>query len=205
VHAVCVAHTNIPRELYSTRCTMPSLVCLTVHQYFAHAPFTKLSCDNIYPHCACTNKTPLYSTNTTHTTRAIIIFLWTPKIYCAHLHTNIFPRDAQNLVHTPTFFHAVSNFYRAHLHTNIFPCSVEFLHISRFYRATCIFSVPTHAHSFLCASIPCEFYCRNWGFFLTFSPIHHGNSATMKFVQFHLDNTNSTSATKNRFGLTFLE
>jgi hypothetical protein len=74
-----------------------------------------------------------------------------------------------------------------------------------FHCASCIFSAPTCAHSFLCASIPREFRCRNWGFFLTFSPIYHRHSATMKFIQFHPDNTNSTSATTNHCGLTFLE
>jgi hypothetical protein len=65
--------------------------------------------------------------------------------------------------------------------------------------------VPICTHSFLCASIPREFRYRNWGFFLNFSPIYHRHSETMKFVQFHPDNTNSTFATTNHCGLTFLE
>jgi hypothetical protein len=83
--------------------------------------------------------------------------------------------------YTPTFFRTVSKFLS---HTNIFPRSVQFLYITSFYCASCIFSAPTYAHSFFCASIPREFHCRNWGFFLTFSQFHHRHSTTMKFPQF---------------------
>jgi hypothetical protein len=110
-----------------------------------------------------------------------------PK-FSAHTRTPTFFRAAPKFS-TPIFFRAVPNFYIS----------------QAFYCASCIFSAPTCAHSFLCASIPREFRCRNWGFCLTFSPIYHRHSATMKFVQFHPDNTNSTSATTNRCGLTFLE
>jgi hypothetical protein len=90
-------------------------------------------------------------------------------------------------------------------------CTLKFFHAvptftyTSFHCASCIFSAPTCAHSFLCASIPREFRCRNWGFFLTFSPIYHRHSTTMKFIQFHPDNTSSTYATTNRCKLTFLE
>jgi hypothetical protein len=40
-------------------------------------PLTKLSWDNIYPHCVRTKKIPLRSTNTAHTTQAIIMCLHT--------------------------------------------------------------------------------------------------------------------------------
>jgi hypothetical protein len=143
--------------------------------------------------------------------------------YCS-VHTNIFPHGTQNLVAhtcTLTFFYVAPKF-SAHTRTLTFFCvapkfsartsmpiscprSAEFYLSQAFHCASCIFSAPTCAHSFLCASIPHEFHCRNWGFCLTFSPIYHRHSATMKFVQFHPDNTSSTYATTNRCKLTFLE
>jgi hypothetical protein len=107
-------------------------------------------------------------------------------------HTNIFSAGAQNLVRTPAhqhfstrcqifsvrsstplFFRAIPNFYLVHPHANIFLRNAK-SHLSQYFHcATCNFSAPNCAHSPLCASIPREFCCRNWGFFLTFSPIHH--------------------------------
>jgi hypothetical protein len=132
-----------------------------------------------------------------------------------------FSARRQFLARTPIFFSAVPNFsthtctpiffcatpnFSARTHTPIFFRVAPKFYISQaFHWASCIFSAPTCAHSFLCSSIPREFHCRNWGFFLNFSPIYHRHSATMKFVQFHLSNTSSTSGTTNRCGLTLLE
>jgi hypothetical protein len=122
---------------------------------------------------------------------------------------------------TPTFFRAVPNF-SARTNTPIYFCAVpkfsvctstpiffpivpNFYISQAFYCASCIFSVPTYAHTFLCVSIPREFCYKNWGFFLTFSPSYHIHSTTVNFSQFHSDNTNSTYETTNHCGLTFLE
>jgi hypothetical protein len=53
-----------------------------------HAPLTKLACDNIYPHCSCTNKISLCSVNTTHTTHTIIMRAPTSHISIMHAPLN---------------------------------------------------------------------------------------------------------------------
>jgi hypothetical protein len=82
-----------------------SLVCPPPCTSTLRAPLTKLSCDNIYPHCACTNKIPLRSVNTVHTMRAIIMCVHTMCQYYACA-TQSTPCNAKFSAHThaPKFF-----------------------------------------------------------------------------------------------------
>jgi hypothetical protein len=213
---------------HSTHCTMQNFITPLTRSNTLRALLTKLSCDNIYPQCACTNKIFLQSRNTAHTMHAIIMHVHTMHQYytcitqstlrnakfsaCTHMpiffrtmpnfsvrtHMPIFFNTTPNFsertrmliffhatpnfsmrTYTPIFFRATPNF-RARTRTPIFfyvapnfsahTRTTIFFHISQsFHCASCIFSAPTYTHSFLCASIPCEFHCRNWGFFLTFS------------------------------------
>jgi len=77
------------------------------------------------------------------------------KFKCAHPHNVIF--------FAIPLCTAQHKFKCAHLCTNIFHASQDF------HCTSCIFSAHTYARSFLYASIPREFHCRNWGFCQNFS------------------------------------
>jgi hypothetical protein len=227
----CCAQFLYRTLIFHTHFTLRVAPCQSlVHPY--RAPLTKLSCDNIYPHCAHTNQTPLHSAHTVHTTRTIIMCVHTahtllcvctqrnakfntctrtPTFFRAaskfsvHTHTPTFFRAASKFsahtrtpifflaapnfsvcAHTTTFFYAAPKFsvctrtpiffrvtpnFNARTGTpTFFRAAPSFYTSLLFYCASCIFSAPTYAHSFLCASIPCEFHSRNSGFFLTFFP-----------------------------------
>jgi hypothetical protein len=66
LHAIFVSCTDIPHTFHSMHCTMPEFSMLQPHTNTLHTPLTKLSCNNIYPYCACTNQTPLCFANTAH-------------------------------------------------------------------------------------------------------------------------------------------
>jgi hypothetical protein len=51
-----VSRTNIPHAFYSTCCTMPKFSTSPPRTSTPRTPLTKLSRDNIYPHCVHTNK-----------------------------------------------------------------------------------------------------------------------------------------------------
>ena len=67
----------MPRTFHSTCYFMPKFSTPPPRTNTLCAPLTKLSRDNIYPHCACTNTFSLHSANTVHTTRAIIMCVHT--------------------------------------------------------------------------------------------------------------------------------
>jgi hypothetical protein len=193
MHAIFVSYVDILHAFHSIRCTMPKFIMPPLHTTMLHAPLTKLSHDNIYPHRACIKKTPMRSTNTMHTTCTIIMFVhsactllcictqhnakfsvqthtptffrvekkfsartYTQTYFCAtpkfsvHTCTPTFFRAAEKFSAcnwTPTFFCAVPNLVHAPAHQHFYISQVV-------YYTSCIFSVPTCAHSFLCASIP---------------------------------------------------
>jgi hypothetical protein len=200
LHAVFVSCSNIPCTFHYMHCTMPKFSISPLCTNTLHAPLTKLLHDNIYPHCTCTNQTPLRSTNTTHTMHAIImcvhtahtllcvctpcnakfnvhtctpIFFHAAPNFSARSHTPIFFHAVPKFItrtSTPLFFHVVPNFSARTSMPTFFPVEPNFYISHAFYYGSCIFSVPTCTHSFLCASIPREFQCRNWGFSLNVSP-----------------------------------
>jgi hypothetical protein len=113
---------NIPRAFHSTRCTMPNFSTPPPRTNTLCAPLTKLSCDNIYPHCACTNKIPLCSANTVHTTCAIIMCVHTARALlcvCTCKRTSIMHVSPQSAL-------ARNAKFSVHPHTNIFPCGAKF-------------------------------------------------------------------------------
>jgi hypothetical protein len=88
--------TLIFHAFHSTRCTMPKFSMPPPRTNTLRAPLTKLSRDNIYPHCARTNQTPLRSANTAH--HAPLLCVCTPcnAPYCicvctphAHQHLHV--------------------------------------------------------------------------------------------------------------------
>jgi hypothetical protein len=161
VAQIFVSHTDIPHTFHSTCCTMPNFSMPPPHTNTLHAPLTKLSRDNIYPHCTRTNQTPLRSANTVHTTHAIIMCVHTTcTLLCictlcnakfsAHPHTNMH----QNLVrvhHTPTFFRAVPKFSARTRTPTFFHTVPKFsahTHTPTFFRAVPKFSARTHTPTF---------------------------------------------------------
>jgi hypothetical protein len=85
-----VSHTNIPHAFHSTRCTMPKFSTPPLRNNTLRVPLTKLSRDNIYPHCARTNKIPLRYVNIAHTTCAIFLCVHTAHtllLMCHSIHT----------------------------------------------------------------------------------------------------------------------
>jgi hypothetical protein len=247
-------------------------------------PLIKWSRDNIYPHCACTNKIPLHSSNTTHNTHTIIMHAHTMHASIMRAHTTHISimhvplnmhRAMLNLVrtHAQEYFSHITTLHRAtpklsaHTHTPIFsalyhstpqsakfkcahPCTnifrslplctaqhqIEvrttvcqyFMCLNTMHHTAPNFSMRSHTplisthhnlftahHAFLvCTPTHIHFYAHQFlvnsateteAFAKIFLNFHHRHSATMKFVQIHLNKTNSTSATKNRCWLTFLE
>jgi hypothetical protein len=64
---------------------------------------------------------------------------------------------------------------------------------------------PAHIHFFYAHQLLVNSAAEIGAFAKPFTNFHHRHSATIKFVQFHPDNTNSTSTTTNRCWLTFME
>jgi hypothetical protein len=135
-----VSHANILCALHSMCCTMPKFSMPPPCTSTLRAPLIKLSRDNIYPHCACTNKIPLCSVNTAHTMCAIIMCVHTAKFSAsiiAACATQSAPCNAKFSAHTlprmPIFC--------AHPRTNIF-------RITTLHRAMPNLSVHTRAPIF---------------------------------------------------------
>jgi hypothetical protein len=137
---------------------MPKFSMSRLRTKTLRAPLTKLSCDNIYPHCACSYQTPLCCANISHNTHAIIMNVHTVHTSYAYAHCTMlnlarapahqhFFARRQNLVRAPACQYLVAQ-------CRILPITIFSLHIMHF-------SAPIYAHSFLCASIPPEFCCRN--------------------------------------------
>jgi hypothetical protein len=70
-------------------CTMPKFSTPTPRTSSLRAPLTKLSCDNIYSHCMCTNKIPLCYVNTAHTTCTISMSVHTACASITHAPLNL--------------------------------------------------------------------------------------------------------------------
>jgi hypothetical protein len=122
--------------------------------------------------CVCAPRNAKFSARS----RTPTFFHATPK-FSVRTHTPTFFRATPKFsarTYTPTFFRAVPKFsartrtpilfrttpkFGAHQHANIFPCNAQFYISQDFHYASCIFSAPTCANSFLCAPIPCEFRC----------------------------------------------
>jgi hypothetical protein len=140
-----------------------------------------------------TNQTPLHSANIAHTTRAIIMCVHVVHtlscvctlcasitheslyLHCAMLnlaHASAYQHFSvrhQNLACAPAHQHfsALCQNFSARTYMPTSFHAVPNIYISQdFHCASCIFSAPTYAHSFLCTTIPHEFRCKNWGFFL---------------------------------------
>jgi hypothetical protein len=187
---------------------MPYFSMSPSHTKTLRAPLTKLSCDNIYSHCARTNKLlcALPTLHTPHTLLLCVCTPWNSKFiawsctptffratlkFSPHTRTLTFFRAAPKFsahTSTPIPFRAVLNF----TYHKIFTAHHAFLVCPRMY-------IHFYAHQFLVNST-----AEIGDFGLTFSPIYPRHSTTMKFVQFHPNNTNSTYATSNRCNLTFL-
>jgi hypothetical protein len=117
-------------------CTMPKFSIPLPHTNTLRAPLTKRLHANIYPHCVCTNQTPLRSANIMHTTRIIIISVHTTHTFlciCTPRNDKFTTRT-----YTPTFFHATPKF-SARTSMSIFFCAVP------------KFSVHTSTPMFFCA------------------------------------------------------
>jgi hypothetical protein len=76
------------------------LVCPHLHTSTPPTPLIKLSCNTIDPHCAHTNKIPLRSVNTLHTTHTIIIRVHTTRSSIMQAPLNLH-HAMLNLVRTP--------------------------------------------------------------------------------------------------------
>jgi hypothetical protein len=133
-------------------------------------------------------------------------FLCITTLHCAspnlsvHTHTPIFFAHYHSAPHI-TKFKCAQPTPLLSVHYHSAPCKAN---LSAHTRAP-IFSVH---HAFLvCTPAHICFYAHQFlvNFANFFPNFHHRHSTTMKFVQFHLDNTNSTSATTNNCWLTFLE
>jgi hypothetical protein len=124
-------------------------------------------------------------------TLTLTFFYVAPK-FSAHTCTLTFFRAAPKFracTSMPISFHIVPNF----TYQKIFTIHHAFLVRSPV-------DIHFYAHQFLVNSA-----AEIGAFGLTFPPIYHRHFATMKFVQFHPDNTSSIYATTNHCGLTFLE
>jgi hypothetical protein len=71
LHVIFVSRADILCAFQSTHCTMPNFRMTPTRTNTLRTQLTKLSHDNISPHYARTNQTPLCSNNTVHTTHAI--------------------------------------------------------------------------------------------------------------------------------------
>jgi hypothetical protein len=110
---IFVSRMGIPCTFHSTRCTMPKFSMPPPCTNTLCTPLTKLSRDNIYPYCACTDETPIRFANTTHTMDAIIMCVHTTHTLscvctpCTSItHASLYSHCAMlNLARTPTYQH----------------------------------------------------------------------------------------------------
>jgi hypothetical protein len=184
MHAVIMhAHTtrdsimHVPLNLHRT---MLNLVHRPTHQYFLCITTLHHTTRNLGVH----TRVPLFSHITTlhHTMPSLSV----------HTHTMLFS----------------SQYHFALRNTNLsaHTCAPIFSMRHKIFIAHHAFLVRTpmhthfYMHQFLVNSI-----AEIGAFAKMFPNFQHRHSATMKFVQFHPDNTNSTSATTNSCWLTFLE
>jgi hypothetical protein len=139
---------------HSTRCTMPNFSMPPPHINTPSAPLIKLSRDNIYLHCACTNKIPLHFINTAYTMHDIIIGAHTAHDSITHAPLN--PHCAMlNLVHRLahqyfpciTTLHCTMPNLSAHTRTPIF--FVHFHYAPRNTKFKC-----THPHTIIFHALP---------------------------------------------------
>jgi hypothetical protein len=113
LHAIFVLCTDIPCAFHSMHCTIPNFSMPPPCTNTLHASLTKLSRDNINPHCVCTNKIPLRSANM-RTPLAPLLCVCAPYYAYAHhailylvrapAHQHFFAQR-QNLSHAPTHQH----------------------------------------------------------------------------------------------------
>jgi hypothetical protein len=104
------------------------------------------------------------------------------------------------------YFPSISTLHRAtpnfnvRIHAPIFSTHPNIFTVHHAFLVCTPAHIPFYAHQFLVTS------ATEIGAFANLFPnFHHRHSATMKFVQFHPDNTHSTCSTTNRCWLTFLE
>jgi hypothetical protein len=115
-----VSHANIPHIFHSTCYIIPKSSKPPMRTNTLRASLTKLSCDNINPHCMHTNKISLRSTNTVHTTCAIIM--------CVHTAHNLLcvctPRTS--IMHASLNLHHRMLNLACNSHANIFLHNAKF-------------------------------------------------------------------------------
>jgi hypothetical protein len=97
------------------------------HTSTSRAPLIKLACDNIYPHCVHTNKIPLHSINTAHTTRSIIMHAHTVRASIMHAPLNMH-HAMLNLVSTSMhrYFSRTTTLYRVAPNLSAHTCMPTF-------------------------------------------------------------------------------
>jgi hypothetical protein len=115
---------DIMHAFHSTLYTMPNFSMPPPRTNTLRAPLTKLSRDNIYPHCTHNNQTPLRYANNGYTTCTIIM--------CVNIVHTIFcvctPHNLKFSTHTrtPTFFRAAPKFSSRTLTPIIFRAVLDF-------------------------------------------------------------------------------
>jgi hypothetical protein len=136
-----VSHIDITCTFHSMRYTMLMFGTPPPRTNTLRAPLTKPLCNNISPHCARTNQTPLCSTNTMHTmctiimcvhTAHTILCICTPrnaKFSACNYTSTFFCKVPKFSVctHTPKFFHAVLKF-------NARTCTLTFFRVAPKFR-----------------------------------------------------------------------
>jgi hypothetical protein len=122
-----VLHVNILCAFYSMHCAMPMFSMPPPCTSTLREPLTKLSCDNIYPHCVHTNKIRLCSFNTVHTTHTISMCVHTActsimnvplNMHCAVLILTCAPAHQ--------YFSEQRQILMCAPHANIFLCRAKF-------------------------------------------------------------------------------
>ena len=99
-----------------------------------------------------------------------------------------------------TTLHCIAPNFSTHSHTPLFSTHHNFFIAHHSFLVCTPAHIHFYVHQFLMNSTA------KIGDFAKFFPnFCHRHSTTIKFVPFHPHNTNSTSATTNRCGLTFLE
>jgi hypothetical protein len=122
---------------------------------------TKLSPDNIYPHCARTNKIPLRSVNIVYTTHAIITHMHTVRASIMHAPLNLHP-TMLNLMRTFAYryFLRITTLHRATPNLSAQNCSPIFSMHYHFAPLSAKFKCAhLHAHIFRALSL-CTAQCQ---------------------------------------------
>jgi hypothetical protein len=179
-------------------------VCTPAHQYFSCITTLHCATPNLSAHTHACQYFPCITTlhcampNLSAHTHAPIFFMHyhsaprNAKFKCAHRVPNIFPC-------IPNLYSATPNF-SVHSHTPLFSTHHKIFTVHHAFLVCTPAHIHFYVHQFLVNSV-----AEIGAFAKLFPNFHHRHSATMKFVQFHPDNTNSTSTTTNHCWLTFLE